>query len=113
MMKPQHRKRVRHFEDTRGFHELTFSCYQRRPLLTNDDWRRILARSIDASASAESFSLIAFVFMPEHMHLLVLPTSNESKVSCFLARLKQPTSRQIKQILVEHGSPWVEQLTVR
>lgn len=117
-MKTQHRKRVRHFEETCDFHEWTFSCYRRRPLLTNDPWRRILARSIDASASAEAFSLIAFVFMPEHAHRLVLPTSNESKVSRFLARLKQPTSSQIKRIkriekiLVEHGSPLVKQLAV-
>ncbi len=112
-MRPQHRKKVRHFEDSRDFHELTFSCYRRRPLLTNDPWRRILARSIDDSASAESFCLIAFVFMPEHVHLLVLPNSDGFKVSRFLARLKQPTSSQTKQILVENGSPLVDQLTVR
>ena len=50
--------------------------------------------------------------MPEHEHLLVLPTSNEFKVSRFLARLKQPASSQINQILVEQGSRLVDQLTV-
>ena len=74
---------------------------------------QILAHSIDASGTAESFSLIAFVFMPEHVHLLVMPTSDESRVSRFLARSKQPTSSQIPQILIEHDSPLLQQLTVR
>ena len=36
-----------------------------------------------------------------------------SKVSRLLARTKQPTSKEIKDLLVEAGSSLVEQLTVR
>ncbi len=31
-----HRKRVRHFDEPGHVHELTFSCYERRPLLVDD-----------------------------------------------------------------------------
>ena len=52
--------------------------------------------------------------MPEHVHLLVVPFDKEqSRVSRFLARVKQPTSRQIKVILVDNNSSLVEQLTVQ
>ena len=61
-----HRKRIRHFHEPGDFHELTFSCYKRMPLLTNDLWRRLLAESIDEAADARQFHLNAFVFMPEH-----------------------------------------------
>ena len=66
-----HRKRIRHIEGLGHLHELTFSCYRRKPLLTNDPWRRILARSINDACNDEGFGLVAFVFMPEHVHLPV------------------------------------------
>ena len=66
-----HRKRVRHYDEPGHFHELTFSCYRRMPLLTNDVWRAMLSVSIDRAVKGHSFRLIAFVFMPEHVHLLI------------------------------------------
>ena len=44
--------------------------------------------------------LVAFVYMPEHVHLLVYPTG-EANVSRLLGQLKQPFSKEIKQVLVE------------
>lgn len=109
-----HRKRIKHIEGLGHLHELTFSCYRRKPLLTNDPWRRILARSIDDACHDERFGLIAFVFMPEHVHLLVVPLDRDaSRVSRFLARVKQPTSKQVRAILIENNSTLVEQLTVQ
>ena len=108
-----HRKKVKHFEGNGHLHELTFSCYKRKPLLTNDVWRGILARSLEPACAEEGFDLVAFAFMPEHVHLLVTPHNRSAKVSRLLARTKQPTSKQIKQLLVEAGSSLVEQLTVR
>lgn len=107
-----HRKRIKHFHVAGHFHELTFSCYRRKPLLTNDAWREQLARCIDAACD-EGFVLNAFVYMPEHVHLLVLPSTAESNVSRFLYRIKQPFSKAIKQILVEHRSHLLTTLTVR
>ena len=57
--------------------------------------------------------MVAFVFMPEHVHLLVVPLTPTSNVSRLLARTKQPASKQIKQLLVEANSKLVETLTVR
>jgi putative transposase len=50
-------------------------------------WREMLAGSIDAACKEERFVLNAFVFMPEHVHLLVLPDDAESNVSRLLVRL--------------------------
>ena len=61
----------------------------------------------------EGFGLTAFVFMPEHVHLLVLPLHADSKVSRLLARTKQPTSHEIKQLLIGNNSELLESLTVR
>lgn len=51
--------------------------------------------------------------MPEHVHLLVFPTTLEPKLGRYLARLKQPFSTRIKKILEANRAPLLQQLTVR
>jgi putative transposase len=111
-----HRKKVKHFHEPGDFHELTFSCYQRMQLLTNDRWRLHLARSIDDAIEAEQFRLVAFVFMPEHVHLLVFPTRNDTtadRISAFLFAAKVPCSQRVKEDLEESNSRLLTTLSVR
>jgi putative transposase len=108
-----HRKLVKHYHEPGDLHELTFSCYKRQPLLTNDKWREELARSMDAAGEEYEMRLAAFVFMPEHVHLLVVPTGNEPAIDRYLARIKQPFSKWVKQRLLDMKSPLINQLTVR
>lgn len=108
-----HHKTVQHFHEPGHLHEFTFSCYRRKPLLTNDVWREKLARSLDAANESEHFRLVAFVFMPEHVHLLVYPTAPDPDIGRYLARIKQPFSKQIKEDLTARQSRLLEQLTVQ
>ena len=105
-----HRKTVLHYHEPGHLHEFTFSCYRRRPLLTNDDWRERLSRCIDAAGQETRIDLVAFVFMPEHVHLLGYPTEPEPKLSLYLARIKQPFSKALKEVLVEQHSPLLPRL---
>jgi putative transposase len=107
-----HRKLVRHFHEPGDLHELTFSCYKRQPLLTNDAWRQQLAHCINAASEELGMRLAAFVFMPEHVHLLIAPMEPEPAIDRYLARIKQPLSTWVKQRLVEVKSPLVDRLTV-
>jgi putative transposase len=108
-----HRKTIRHYHEPGHLHEFTFSCYGRRPLLTNDDWREKLARSLDEAGEAEGMQLVAFVFMPEHVHLLVYPTRAQPNFGRYLALIKQPFSKQVKAVLEARGSRLLQQLTVQ
>lgn len=108
-----HRKTIRHYHELGDCHELTFSCYRRMPLLTNDNWRKMLCRSIARALEAHNFRLVAFVLMPEQSHLLVYPTTGEPRIDRFLFAVKRPYSYRIKQELVEHNSPLLETLTIR
>ena len=83
------------------------------PLLTNDSWRKILTAELGAVCQAERFGLVAFVFMPEHVHLLVLPLEAACRVSRLLGRTKRQSSQAIKQILEQHRSPLVTKMTVQ
>ncbi|MBI1900603.1 MAG: transposase [Planctomycetia bacterium] len=113
---PGHRKTVRHYHEPGDVHELTFSCYRRMPLLTNNPWRCALPRSIDAAMAACEFRLIAFVFMPEHVHLLVYPLGQENveeRIARLLAAVKRPVSAEVHQRLKQSHSPLLAKLVVR
>ena len=56
--------------------------------------------------------LAAFVFMPEHVHLLVVPIGSEPAIGLYLARIKQPFSKWIKQRLVDVKSSLINRLAV-
>ncbi len=92
-MSGSHRKLVKHYHEPGDIHELTFSCYERKPLLTNDAWRQELSHCIDSAGEQTSIELAAFVFMPEHIHLLVMPLSAEPRIDEYLAMIKQPFSK--------------------
>jgi putative transposase len=108
-----HRKLVRHVHEPGHFHELTFSCYRRLPLLSNDDWRRRLSRCVRDTCQELAFQLVALVYMPEHVHLLIYPTLPEPDIGRYLARVKQPFSKEIKGLLTESRAPLLKKLTVR
>jgi len=114
MDRPQpHRKRVKHVDNDTDVRELTFSCYERRPLLTNNNWREMLARSIDAAIVRHRYRLAAFVFMPEHVHLIVWPLPAASGMESVLKAIKRPFSFRVKQQLVANQSPLLQKLTVQ
>jgi putative transposase len=108
-----HRKLVKHYHEPGDLHELTFSCYKQQPLLTNDEWRRQLARTIDAAGQEFEIDLAAFVFMPEHVHLLVVPNGHGPRIDEYLAHIKQPFSKWAKQHLIERSRLWLTGLRCR
>ena len=111
-LRDNHRKLVKHFDDPSHVRELTFSCYGRRPLLTNDVGREMLSRAIDAANDRHHWRLTAFVYMPEHVHLLLFPLPGASKVENLLRAIIRPYSYRIKQWLGAHNTELLGQLTV-
>jgi putative transposase len=109
----QKHKSIRHYHNPGDLHELTFSCFHRMPLLTNDPWCELLAESIDKALDEHALRLSAFVFMPEHVHLLVWPIDpSEARISDFLKTAKLSFSTKIKHQLVLARSPLIDRLTV-
>ena len=109
----EHRKKVQHRHEPGDFHELTFSCYLRQPLLIRDDWRTLFCRSLERAIDNHGYQLIAFVLMPEHVHLLVLPPAVlEPDIEGLLYAIKRPYSWRVEQILAAEANPLLEQLTI-
>ena len=108
-----HRKTIRHFHNVGDYHEFTFSCYRRSPHLLDDRRCKILAEALDDACLQEEMDLVAYVFMPEHVHLLVYPRREQPDLGRFLALVKQPASKAIKSILESEDRALLETLTVQ
>jgi putative transposase len=110
---PQKRIHRRSFNESGHAHELTFSCFGQYPFLAKDRTCEWLAKSIRDACFEMEFSLWAFVFMPEHVHLLVHPDNSEYDVSEFLAAVKHPVSRQAIAFLRRESPEWLDKLKVQ
>ncbi|NNJ27667.1 transposase [Alienimonas chondri] len=121
-----HRKSLRRRHEPGHLHELTFSTYRQIPLLTNDCWRTYFCEALTAALPNARCGLIAWVLMPEHVHLLVLPGWNDDaagsgdddvprRLSRLLAATKRPTSVRVKADLKSSpaGGRLLARLTVR
>jgi putative transposase len=94
-------------------HFLTFSCYRNQQLLTDDRTNTLLAQAIEAARDAEQFRLWAYVFMPNHVHLLICPTTDDYSVPSILRRIKEPVTRSIVRTWQEEAPKKLARLRAR
>ncbi|HXO33725.1 MAG TPA: transposase [Candidatus Acidoferrales bacterium] len=80
----------------RHLHFITCSCYRRRSLLGSAKKRDVFLRILDQVRTRYQFSLVGYVVMPEHIHLLI----SEPKVgnpSTVMQALKQRVARSLRR----------------
>jgi len=83
---------------------LTFSCYRRQPLFTPEVRNHFAERLAHCRAKYRA-GLIAWVVMPEHVHLILEPPRVEPPVMPRLLRsLKQPVGQRCIAKLRSEGS---------
>lgn len=87
-------KTCRRFNEVGHAHALTFSCFHRKSYLTGERACSWLAEAINAASGKHAFDVWAYVFMPEHVHLLICPRQDKYDVSKFLASVKLPVTRK-------------------
>ncbi len=104
----QHRRRA--FNDAGHAHELTFSCYKGFPFLSRDRTCTWLAEAIQTARNDLGFSLFAYVFMPEHVHLIVHPQEAEYSISSILKAIKNPVGRKAVAFLRRESPEWLDRI---
>ena len=82
------------------------------PLLTNDTWRAWLGESVRAAWDAHEIALWAYVLMPEHVHLLLMPRRIQYNLSRFLKQRKQPFSERVFRALRGTSSLLLKRLRI-
>jgi putative transposase len=105
--------RPRSYNDPGHAHELTFSCYKKYPFLSKDRTCEWLAEQLEIVCRTLNYQLYAYVFMPDHVHLVVMPNEEEYNTSAFLKLLKEPVSRQAVKFLKQTSPEWLERIRVR
>jgi hypothetical protein len=93
----------RHFDEPGHAHELTFSCYRRFRFLAAERTCLWLAQAIDQARRRHGFAVWAYVFMPEHVHLIVHPGRPLPRVELILKAIKQPVRRRTVLHLGRHA----------
>ena len=103
-------KKLKRYNLPNHIHELTFSCHNRLPLLASERTYDYLAQSIIKSCEKFNFAVVAYVFMPTHVHLLVHPNDKIYSISDFLKSVKQPVARKEISYLKRNDSDKLELL---
>ncbi len=92
---------LRHFDSLGTARFVTFSCHERRNLLSSVVVRDELTKHLDWMRDHYRVSIFGYVVMPEHVHLVLLP-SNETKLGPVIGHLKSRfASKVIRERLVE------------
>jgi putative transposase len=108
------RKTRKSWDDPGHAHFLTYSCFQRLPLLTRERTRRWVAEAMSALRRDHDADLWAYVIMPEHVHVLIYPRHDPYEMRRSLAALKRPVSAAAREHLVRRGDTrWLDRLTVQ
>jgi putative transposase len=83
------------YHDSGKSHFITFSCHQRRQLLSSPNSRRIFELTLERTRKWYGIYIAGYVVMPEHVHLLVSEPERKS-LSVALQMLKQTVARQLR-----------------
>lgn len=107
----KNRRKPERFNLPGHVHELTFSCFKRKPFLNSSKAKEYLTESIIKAKEEHSFFVWAYVFMPEHIHLLIKPRNDEYAISKILHSIKQPVSRKVFNFFRTHSPTKLNQFS--
>ncbi len=89
---PQKMKRI---EQENHARYLTFSCYHRLGLFEIDRVKDAFVEQLSKTRERTNFHLLAWVIMPEHVHLLIWPQLPEYPVSRVTSGMKRAFGRVV------------------
>jgi putative transposase len=106
-----HRRRA--YNEPGHAHALTFTCFRRYAFLQAERTCEWLGEEINQARAQLDFALWAYVFMPEHVHLLIYPRQACYDIAVILKAIKEPVGRRAVKLLREQSSPWLARIAVR
>ena len=109
----QFRKKRETFNESGQAHELTFSCYKRLPLLSKERTCLWFLQALDAARKRWDFDLWAYVIMPDHAHILLMPQHRDYQIASILKSIKQPVSQRAMDYLRREQPEYLPQLAGR
>jgi putative transposase len=105
------RRHRRNYNDPGHAHELTFSCFKRFKFLHAERTCQWLAEAIEDARASLNFDLWAFVFMPEHAHLIVHPRDVAYDIAEIKKAIKSPVGDKAIRFLLAESPAWIPRIT--
>lgn len=84
---------LRHYDDLGTARFVTFSCFMRLPSLCEPGAMSILAEEVERARLKYQFALLGYVFMPEHVHLVIWPPDG-MKLGRLIGEIKSLSARR-------------------
>ena len=110
-MKPKLRKA---WNEPGHAHFITYSCYRGLKLLSKDRARTWVIDALERTRQRCDVALFAYVIMPEHVHIGLLPRLVDYRMEHILASLKRGVAKRAKEHLIQTGNEqWLKRLTAR
>jgi putative transposase len=103
--------KLRHYDFDGRARFITFCTHRRLPLLLDDDIRLVICEAIDRARSSGQFRLLAYVIMPEHVHLVLHP-GESARMGNVIGEMKHKSAKAILPILKQKRAGVLPQLTV-
>ncbi|MGB7291225.1 MAG: transposase [Thermodesulfobacteriota bacterium] len=88
---------------------ITSVVENREPISINENCVQILLRVLSQYAKNYYIEIIAFVVLPDHLHLLISPKSQNHTISDFMKSVKGKTAIEINRALRRKGRLWQHQ----
>ncbi len=108
-----HRKKLKRYDEPGHARFLTFSCYRQLPLLSKDRSRTWFLQALSAARIKHGFELWAWVIMPDHVHLLVVPKAPSARVTSILSAVKKTTGTKAIGYLRRNAPEFLSRLATR
>jgi putative transposase len=74
---------------------ITFSCWQRLPILLSDWSKDIFVEQLAQEQRVHRLEIFAFCVMPNHVHLLLRPDPETTQLSRVLSNIKSRSGKKI------------------
>jgi REP element-mobilizing transposase RayT len=84
---------------------ITTLAYDRFPIFEDNRVAEILRKAIYFNREKGFYDLVAFVIMPEHLHMILIP-KNHKNVSQIMHSLKSFSSKEINATVRKTGPIW-------
>ena len=88
----------KHYDGDGRARFVTFSLHRPLPVLADDRYCREVAKSVNHVREKYKFQLMGYVFMPEHVHLVLIPRI-DTKVGEIIGKIKRQSSIAIHELL--------------
>ncbi|HUV52570.1 MAG TPA: transposase [Dehalococcoidia bacterium] len=99
-------KNLPKFNDNSYVHFVTTRTYENHPYFENDEFLNILLEELKFYSKKNGFTLMGYVIMPDHVHLLLWWDKEEKpglSISKIMQVVKGATSRQIVDLVQTKG----------